>query len=81
MPKLGAVRRAQRGELEQHAKWIAEAGVGAVALSWWGRGTFMDRAVPLILDVLRAHDLKATFALEPYADDRACATPRTSSIC
>ena len=49
----------------------ARPGVGAVALSWWGRGSWQDRAVPLILDVLRAHDLKATFALEPYADDRA----------
>jgi hypothetical protein len=42
-----------------------------VALSWWGRESWQDRCVPLILDVLRAHDLKATFALEPYADDRA----------
>ena len=71
MPKLGAYDVRSTAVLEQHAQWIAEAGVGAVALSWWGRGTFMDRAVPLILDVLRAHDLKATFALEPYADDRA----------
>jgi hypothetical protein len=45
--------------------------VGAVALSWWGQGSWQDRAVPLLLDVLRDHDLKATFALEPYADDRA----------
>ena len=42
-----------------------------MALSWWGRESWQDRAVPLILDVLRAYDLKATFALEPYADDRA----------
>src|SRR5512141_2229557 len=71
VPKLGPYDVRSAATLEQHARWIGEAGVGAVALSWWGRGTFMDRAVPLILDVLRAHDLKATFALEPYADDRA----------
>ncbi len=46
------------------------AGIGAVALSWWGRGGWEDRTVPLILDVLAAHDLKATFALEPYTDSR-----------
>jgi hypothetical protein len=49
--------------------------VGAVALSWWGRDSWQDRAVPQILDVLAAHDLKATFALEPYADDRAARYP------
>ena len=71
VPKLGAYDVRQATVLEQHARWIREAGVGAVALSWWGRESWQDRAVPLILDVLRAHDLKATFALEPYADDRA----------
>ena len=71
VPKLGAYDVRQTAVLEQHARWIREAGVGAVALSWWGRESWQDRAVPLILDVLRAHDLKATFALEPYADDRA----------
>ena len=71
VPKLGAYDVRSTAVLEQHARWIREAGVGAVALSWWGRGSPEDRALPLILDVLRAHDLKATFALEPYADDRA----------
>jgi hypothetical protein len=71
MPKLGPYDVRQRAVLEQHARWIREAGVGAVALSWWGRGSWQDAAVPLILDVLAAHDIKATFALEPYAVDRA----------
>jgi hypothetical protein len=71
VPKLGAYDVRDAKVLEQHASWIREAGVGAVALSWWGRQSWQDRAVSLILDVLRAHDLKATFALEPYADDRA----------
>lgn len=70
VPKLGTYDIRDRAVLEQHARWIREAGVGAVALSWWGRGGFMDGTVPLILDVLAAHDLKATFALEPYAADR-----------
>jgi len=71
LPKLGPYDVRDRTVLEQHARWITDAGVGAVALSWWGAGTWYDQAVPLILDVLRAHDLKATFALEPYANDRA----------
>ena len=71
LPKLGAYDVRSAAVLEQHARWIREARVGAVALSWWGRDSWQDRAVPLILDVFRAHDLKVTFALEPYADDRA----------
>ena len=69
-PKLGPYDVRDRAVLEQHARWIADAGVGAIALSWWGRGSFMDLATPLIMDVMRDHDLKVTFALEPYADDR-----------
>jgi hypothetical protein len=71
VPKLGAYDVRSAAVLEQHARWIREAGIGAVALSWWGRNSWENRTVPLILDVLRAHDLKATFALEPYSDDRA----------
>jgi hypothetical protein len=70
-PKLGPYDVRDVATLEQHARFIREAGIGGVALSWWGRGSWQDRTVPLILDVLNAHDLKATFALEPYADDRA----------
>ena len=71
MPRLGPYDVRSTATLEQHARSIRDAGIGGVALSWWGRGSWQDRAVPLILDVLHAHDLKATFALEPYADDRA----------
>jgi hypothetical protein len=71
VPKLGPYDVRAVPTLEQHARWIRDAGIGGVALSWWGRESWQDRAVPLILDVLHAHDLKATFALEPYADDRA----------
>jgi Glycosyl hydrolase family 99 len=70
LPKLGPYDVRARAVLEQHARWIAESGVGAIALSWWGRGSFMDLATPLIMDVIRDHDLKVTFAMEPYADDR-----------
>jgi hypothetical protein len=69
-PKLGPYDVRSRAVLEQHARWIADSGVGSIALSWWGRGSFMDLATPLIMDVMRDHDLKVTFAMEPYADDR-----------
>ncbi len=71
VPGLGAYDSRDAKTIEQHARWMADAGVGAVNLSWWGPGSPEDRAVPLIMDVLRAHDIHVTFHLEPYADDRA----------
>lgn len=71
VPLLGAYDSRSARVIEQHARWMADAGVGAVNLSWWGPGSVEDRAVPLIMDVMRAHDIHVTFHLEPYADDRS----------
>lgn len=71
MPLLGAYDSRSRRVVEQHARWIADSGVGAINVSWWGRDSFCDRAVPLLMDVMRAHDIRVTFHLEPYRDDRA----------
>ncbi|HEY7510227.1 MAG TPA: hypothetical protein VIG50_08240 [Vicinamibacteria bacterium] len=65
-PRLGPYDSRDRATLERHARWIAESGAGAVNLSWWGGGSFEDRAAHLVLDVLKDHGLKATFHLEPY---------------
>lgn len=70
VPALGPYDSRDARVIEQHARWIAEAGVGAVNVSWWGPGSPEDRAVPLIMDVMRAHDIHVTFHLEPYSDTR-----------
>ena len=70
MPRLGAYDSADTRVIEQHARWIADVGVGAVNLSWWGPGNITDRNVPAIMDVMAAYDIHVTFHLEPYADDR-----------
>ena len=71
MPLLGPYDSRSRHVLEQHARWIADAGIGAVNVSWWGPGSFTDEVVPTLLDVMRDHDLRVTFHLEPYRNDRA----------
>ena len=67
---LGAYDSRSRAVLEQHARWIADSGVGSVNLSWWGPDSYEDRAAHGVMDVMRDHDLKVTFHLEPYAPDR-----------
>ena len=70
MPLLGAYDSRSTAVLEQHARWIAESGVGVVNLSWWGPGSFSDRAVSRVMDVMGAHDIRVGFHLEPYGPTR-----------
>lgn len=69
VPALGPYDSRSSAVIERHARWIADSGAGAVNVSWWGPGSDEDRAVPLLMDVMRHHDLKVAFHLEPYADD------------
>lgn len=75
MPRLGAYDSRSRAVVEQHARWIAQAGVGVVNVSWWGQGSFSDRAVPLVMDVMGDHDIHVTFHVEPYSHDRVSRFP------
>lgn len=75
MPLLGAYDSRSQTVIEQHARWIAESGVGVINISWWGQGSFSDRAVPLIMDVMADHDIHVTFHLEPYSADRVSRFP------
>lgn len=70
VPELGPYDSGNPRVLEQHARWIIESGAGAINVSWWGRGDYEDRVVPLLMDVMRDHGLKVTFHLEPYSDNR-----------
>ncbi len=71
MPLLGPYNSLDARVLERHARWIADTGVGAINVSWWGRGSYEDQAVPLLMDVMGAHGLKVAFHLEPYTNTRA----------
>ena len=70
VPRLGPYDSRDAKVVEQHARWILDAGVGAINLSWWGRGSFEDQRVPLVMDVMRDHGRKVTFHLEPYDTQR-----------
>ncbi|HXH05211.1 MAG TPA: hypothetical protein VNI83_01340, partial [Vicinamibacterales bacterium] len=70
LPLLGAYDSRSPRVIEQHARWIAEAGIGAVNISWWGPESFEDEAVPLVMDVMRDYDIHVTFHIEPYRPDR-----------
>ncbi len=50
----------------RHCLEIRLAGVGVICVSWWGEGSFSDRAVPLILDTAGRYVLKVDFQIEPF---------------
>jgi len=70
MPLLGPYDSRDRETIETHARWIAESGAGSIDISWWGPGSYEDRAVNDIMDVMRDHDIAVTFHLEPYTGAR-----------
>jgi hypothetical protein len=71
MPKLGAYDSRSIAVLEQHAQWINELGAGAINVSWWGKDSDTDQVIPTLMDVMKAHDIRVTFHLEPYTDRHA----------
>jgi hypothetical protein len=70
MPALGQYHSMDPAVVEQHARWLADSGVGTIAISWWGQDSNTNRATPLIMDVMKAHDIHVTFHLEPYGSTR-----------
>jgi hypothetical protein len=49
-----------------HMHEIATAGIGEVAVSWWGRGSREDELLPLVASAARAAGLAVAAHIEPY---------------
>lgn len=70
VPALGPYSSSDFKILERHARWIVQAGAGAVNLSWWGPDASSTKMIHRVMDVMAAHDIKVMFHLEPYAKNR-----------
>jgi len=46
-------------------KQIRDAGIGVVAISWWGKGHFTDKSVRTLLDTAYRYGIKLAFHIEP----------------
>jgi len=71
MPALGVYDSRSRAVMEQHARWIAESGAGAIDVSWWGPDSNVNEIIPTLMDVMRDHDIHVAFYIEPYTDGHA----------
>jgi len=71
VPALGLYDSRSTAVMERHARWIADAGVGAIDVSWWGPDSNVNEVIPTLMDVMAAHDIQVTFYIEPYAAEHA----------
>lgn len=65
-PARGIYSSADALVVDAQMEEIAQAGVGIVIASWWGRGSFEDRRLPQLLGAARRHGLGVAAHLEPY---------------
>lgn len=70
-PVLGLYDSHDRSVIARHAAEAKQAGITGLVVSWWGKGSFEDQALPAILDALHGQGLKATVYLEQQKDGQA----------
>ena len=70
-PVLGAYSVTDPFVVAQHMAWLRRAGIGVIISSWWGRNSFEDNAVPLLLDMAARYGIKVAFHIEPYSERSA----------
>lgn len=63
-PELGPYDSHDPKVITQHCRWASEAGLTGWIVSWWGHGSFEDRAMPRILDISRQFNLGVTVYYE-----------------
>ncbi len=63
-PALGPYDSHDPAVIARHCAWAREAGVEAFIVSWWGKGSFSDRAMPRILDGCRDAGIEVTIYYE-----------------
>ncbi len=66
-PELGPYSSDDPAVVEQHMKWLRQAGIGVIIVSWWGKASSDEKAVPLIMQTAAKYDIKVTFHIEPYS--------------
>lgn len=57
-----------------HMAQMKAAGIGVVAATWWGRGSFTDKALPVVFEAAAKSGLKVCFHIEPFPGRNAATT-------
>ena len=73
-PALGCYSANDPNLLEEHMRQLRRAGIGVLCVSWWGRDTFTDRALPGLFRAAEKAGLLINFHLEPFPGRNATTT-------
>ena len=73
-PRSGCYSSNDPETIARHCFEIRLAGAGVICVSWWGPGSFSDKAVPGILDAAWRHGLRVDFHIEPFEGRTAVTT-------
>jgi len=65
-PLIGYYSSLDPGTVEWQLRLLRQAGVDALFISWWGPGSYEDRAARLVFENLERFGLKAAILVEPY---------------
>ncbi|HOX39545.1 MAG TPA: glycoside hydrolase family 99 protein [Candidatus Brocadiia bacterium] len=76
-PQIGCYSSMSRADLDVQMRQMRDAGIGVIALSWWGADRQEDKTVPLTLDVADKYGLKVCFHIEPYGGRNAVSFKET----
>jgi len=81
-PQLGCYSSNSAADVDRHMKQLRRARVGVIAVSWWGRGSFTDKALPLLFAAAKKHDIAVAFHIEPHIGPggRTATTTRESIV-
>ena len=64
-PESGSYSSNDSEIITRHMKQIKDAGIGVLAISWWGKDSYTDNSVSTYLDIANQFQLKITFHIEP----------------
>lgn len=73
-PAIGCYSSNSDADLAVHMRQLRRAGVGVIAASWWGKGSYTDRATPKLLDMAAQHGIQINFHIEPFGGRNAKTT-------
>lgn len=65
-PELGCYSVNDPAVLEFHMRQLRRARVGVISVSWWGRDSFTDRALPLLFRVAEKYGMRICVHIEPH---------------
>lgn len=65
-PELGPYSSNDPAVIARHVDQMQTAGIGVIVVSWWGAGSFEDRALPALMDAAAGAGLAVAFHLEPF---------------